>query len=199
MRPDHVRRCVVVRAWRITRRAFAETSVRAFDGMGAARYGQRWNARGVRAAYGSATISLAALEYLGNVHEPYERPMDLVTVAADFDSAVVETPDPDLIHGWDTFPPNSSVAFGTRWIEEQRTVVLRVPSVMIPSESNFVLNPKHPDFVGAVRFEKVRPFAFDRRLFGRRNVMRRIGPVPRDSRARRAHDRRRSRSSLAVT
>jgi RES domain-containing protein len=68
------------------------------------------------------------------------------------------------IPGWDAIPPDASIRFGTQWARERRSVVLRVPSVMIPSESNFVLNPAHPTFKRAVRIGAARPFAFDRRL-----------------------------------
>ena len=31
-----------------------------------------------------------------------------------------------------------------RWVASQRSCVLEVPSVIVPHESNFILNPEHP-------------------------------------------------------
>jgi hypothetical protein len=43
---------------------------------------------------------------------------------------------------------------------------LRVPSVLVPSESNFLLNPRHPEYTNLVIGEPL-PFSFDPRLFRR--------------------------------
>lgn len=143
---------------------YAQPASRAYDGNGAARNGQRWNARAIRAAYASATLSLAALEYLGTVVDLDDAPADLVAVPAEFDESVVEIVDAADLPEWNSTPPEASVVFGTRWARERRSVVLRVPSVMIPAESNFVLNPDHPRFRDAVRVGKAQPFRFDDRL-----------------------------------
>jgi RES domain-containing protein len=56
---------------------------------------------------------------------------------------------------------------GTRWAETGETVVLQLPSAVVPEEHNFLVNPRHPDFrrltIGAAE-----PFEFDERLLGRR-------------------------------
>jgi RES domain-containing protein len=111
---------------------------------------------------------LAALEYLGTLVDIDDAPADLVVVGAQFDDSVVEAVNAAALPGWDAIPPNASIRFGTRWTREKRSVVLQVPSVMIPSESNFILNPEHPDFARAVHVGVAQPFAFDRRLLRRR-------------------------------
>jgi RES domain-containing protein len=151
----------------LTRIVFATPSQRAYDGIGAAQFGQRWNARGTRAAYASSTLSLAALEYLGTLVDLDDAPSDLVCVQAEFDEAVIEVADPRRIEDWNATRPAGSVTFGTRWLQERRSVALRVPSVMIPQESNFVLNPEHPDFERAVEIGAAEPFVFDARLLRR--------------------------------
>lgn len=111
---------------------------------------------------------MAALEYLGTLVDIDDAPADLVAVAAEFEESVVEEVDAAKLAGWDATPPSASVRFGTQWARERRTVALRVPSVMIPFESNFVLNPEHPDFARSVRVHASQPFAFDQRLLRRR-------------------------------
>ena len=39
-----------------------------------------------------------------------------------------------------------SQSIGDRWLESARSAVLRVPSVVVPAESNYLLNPHHADF-----------------------------------------------------
>jgi RES domain-containing protein len=60
-------------------------------------------------------------------------------------------------------PTSSAKDIGSRWIAGNRTVLLSVPSAVIPSERNYLLNPNHPDF-SLVRFRSPQPFKFDRRL-----------------------------------
>lgn len=37
-------------------------------------------------------------------------------------------------------------AIGTKWAAKQGAAVLAVPSAVVPSEINYLLNPLHPDF-----------------------------------------------------
>jgi hypothetical protein len=55
---------------------------------------------------------------------------------------------------------------GTRWFEEERSVVLSIPSAVIPVAKNFLINPFHPDFRALERGQPV-PFSWDARLFQR--------------------------------
>ena len=154
----------MIRVCRLTRANYANPPSRAYDGHGSALSGQRWNPRGVRAAYASESLSLATLEYLGTLVDINDAPADLVAVTADLDENAVETVDVASLPGWDAFPSDESVRFGSDWTRERRSVALRVPSVMIRSELNYVLNPEHPDFQRALVVRDSQPFTFDQRL-----------------------------------
>mgnify|MGYP000942091673 CR=1 FL=1 len=66
--------------------------------------------------------------------------------------------------GWDAEPAGKvSLDLGTAWVEGMRSAVLEVPSVVLPEESNFLINPLHPDAAG-IRAVKLRRFEYDRRL-----------------------------------
>ena len=54
--------------------------------------------------------------------------------------------------------------FGTQWAREVRSLVLYVPSVVVPEALNGVLNPQHPEFSGA-KMTIERDFHYDPRLF----------------------------------
>ena len=61
---------------------------------------------------------------------------------------------------------SATMRIGDQWVREARSVVLAVPSAIVPAERNFLLNPAHPDF-RKVRQHKPVEFAFDARLVGR--------------------------------
>ncbi|GDY19764.1 hypothetical protein LBMAG56_11090 [Verrucomicrobiota bacterium] len=147
-------------AWRIVKERHAAT---AFSGEGASRGGGRWNSRGVGVVYASGTVSLAALEIL--VHLDHPVPLKFVTFRLEFDDALVEQlPPTTLPPDWTNEPPPPSTkAIGDRWSKELRSAVLKLPSVIIPAEPNYLLNPAHPDFKKIV-ISKPEPFSFDPRL-----------------------------------
>jgi len=148
--------------WRIVKAKYADS---AFSGEGASRVGGRWNSRGQWVVYTSGTLSLAALELLVHLNPPVH--FDWVAMEAEFDAGLVETLDPSLLPAeWRRFPaPASTGDLGDVWLSETRSAVLAVPSVIVLGESNYLLNPGHPDFQ-KIEVSPPRPFAFDPRLLG---------------------------------
>ena len=148
------------RAWRIVKEKHSAT---AFDGEGAWLYGGRWNSRGTRLVYTSATLSLAALESLVHLNPPVT--FKNVAVPVEFDEALVETVAAAGLpaHWTEEPPPPSTAKIGDLWVKESRSAVLELPSVIIPDEPNYLLNPAHPDFK-KITIGKPVPFSFDPRL-----------------------------------
>ena len=150
-----------MRAWRICKERFAST---AFDGEGAFRDGGRWNSEGVRVVYVAGSAALATLEILVHVSDPndlYRIPYVLIPV--DFEPALVSEP-ASLPQGWHEDPPTLEAStIGDRWIESQASVLLKVPSAVIRSEFNYLINPLHPRFQDLV-IGLPEPFQFDSRL-----------------------------------
>ncbi|MDO8677872.1 MAG: RES domain-containing protein [Acidobacteriota bacterium] len=150
--------------WRIATAAHA-----AFDGEGARRYGSRWTPRGVAAVYASATLSLAALERF--VHtDPDLEPADLVAMLVDVtDGFPIHSLEiGQLPADWRHYPaPDALGRLGGEWLAGARTAILAVPSVVIPHEWNYVLNPKHADF-RRLAIGQPEPFSFDPRMRAKR-------------------------------
>ncbi len=147
-----------MRAFRIVKEKHAAT---AFDGEGAWLYGGRWNSPGTRVAYTSGSIALAALELLVHLNPPVI--LRWVAIPIEFDETLAEKV-ADVPTDWtEEPPPPSTRAVGDRWAKEARSAVLELPSVIVPSESNYLLNPAHPDF-RRIRIGDPVPFAFDPRL-----------------------------------
>lgn len=147
-------------AWRIVKEKHAAD---AFSGAGAARTGGRWNSRGLRVVYTSATQSLAVLETL--VHLNPIVLFKYVVFRIDFDARFVEQLNAaQLPRDWQAQPASPSTRLiGGAWLRAARSVLLAVPSVIVPGELNYLINPLHPDF-NRITIAKPTPFAFDARL-----------------------------------
>ncbi|MEN9284436.1 MAG: hypothetical protein RLZZ179_1929 [Verrucomicrobiota bacterium] len=152
---------MMVEAWRIVKEKHAAT---AFDGKGAWLYGGRWNSPGTSVVYASGSQALAVLESLVHLNPPVI--FRYVAFRMEFPASMVETmPTDALPQGWtEEPPPPSTKDVGDRWVREARSAVLRLPSVIIQPEPNYLLNPNHPGFRN-IRIGKPVPFAFDPRLF----------------------------------
>lgn len=85
-----------------------------------------------------------------------------------FDESLVTSPERgDLPRGWRNSPPPVTVQeLGDRWLEAGRSAVLRVPSVIVPTEWNYLLDPMHADF-GRIVIGPKRAVQFDPRLVKR--------------------------------
>ena len=147
-------------AWRICRERQQE-----LNGEGARLYGGRWNSEGVPVVYACSTLALAALEFL--VHVDFEDvPDDLVALAIEVpdDAGAKTVAVNDLPGDWNQLPDHPACAkIGDEWVAEGTALLLRVPSAVVPEESNLLINPDHPR-AGDVVVASVRPFAFDSRL-----------------------------------
>src|SRR5688500_234707 len=148
--------------WRIVPADKAKT---AFDGEGARLYGGRWNPAGVPMVYASEHESLAALELRVHIDKTSMRKL-YKSFAFHFEEGLLEVfPTSGLPQDWKQEPPPSSLqSIGGDWVRSRRSVSLAVPSVIIPGERNYLINPRHPDF-SKLRIDRARDFAFDRRLF----------------------------------
>ena len=151
-------------AWRIVQRKFAKA---AFDGEGARLFGGRWNSPGFAIVYTAQSQSLAALELL--VHLDSEAILQNylvipVTIPQHF---ILELDKSKLPDGWAAYPASIETQhFGDTWVTERKSPVLQVPSAVIPSESNFLLNPAHPNFPDLI-IGNPTEFTIDPRLHNR--------------------------------
>lgn len=148
-------------AWRIVKKKYAEA---AFDGEGARRYGGRWNSPGRNVVYAAQSRALALLEMLAGLRSV--KPVaSYVLVPVSFPDSVLDSLiAEDLPDDWRNSPPSSSIQrIGDLWLDGAQQAVLQVPSVIVPEEYNFLINPAHPDFA-AFRIGEPEIILFDPRL-----------------------------------
>jgi RES domain-containing protein len=136
----------------------------AFAGEGAKVYGGRWNSPGLAVVYASQYKSLAALEQL--VHLNPRSAKRFKAFSFQFPDTLIDSVAArDLPKDWrQEPPPPSTQQFGDAWVRQAHSAVLAVPSIIIPEELNYVLNPAHTDF-RKITIAKSQDFVFDARLF----------------------------------
>jgi RES domain-containing protein len=154
-----------VRLFRICRKAFARSSL---DGRGGLVVSGRWHNARRLVTYASESLALAGLEVL--VHCDADLlPTDLIAIEI-FAPTSVRTAQlslADLPRTWRKYPaPASLQRLGNTWLDRANACILRVPSAIIPTESNFLIDPRHPD-ITKLRVTRKFDFRFDSRLSSR--------------------------------
>ena len=115
--------------------------------------------------YGTSSLSLAVLELLVHV-DPADVPDDLVAIRFECpdDLAISRLLPADLPGDWSLATGMETLrALGARWLKAREVAILIVPSVIVPAETNVLVNPRHPD---AARIKAIarEPFQLDPRL-----------------------------------
>ena len=154
----------MISAWRIVKRNRAKA---AFNGEGTRLYGGRWNSPGVAMVYTAGSQSLAALEIVAHLDSTELLERYVVFEVKLDESAIVPVDESQLPRNWRVDPPPAKVrAIGDAWAAARASVVLQVPSVIVPAENNYLLNPRHPGF-SRLLIGKPFPFRVDPRLLRR--------------------------------
>jgi RES domain-containing protein len=148
-------------AWRIVK---AKHSARAFSGEGAEQHGGRWNSPGNGVVYAAGSVSLAMLEMLVHLQRD-ELLRSYALFEITFDTALVRSVDTKTLPtNWRRYPPIAAIkSIGDAWLAEARSPILRVPSALVPTESNYLINPAHPD-VRRITIGPKQAVRFDPRL-----------------------------------
>lgn len=150
--------------WRLTKEEYADV---AFTGEGARRYGGRFNSKGTPVVYTAESLPLALLEALVSLTD-YEDLFRYVFFRIELAGEHVEQLDASkLPEGWDARPPGPvSRQIGDAWLQNARSLALRIPSVVVPYSFNYLLNPAHPAFQ-AIEVGEAEELPVDRRLLAK--------------------------------
>jgi RES domain-containing protein len=136
------------------------------SGKGAEKSGGRWNSKGTALVYTSASRALCTTEIA--VHTP------LGNIPLDCELISIEIPDKIQIQkltkeqlppDWKSLPQSHATQeIGDRFVAEGTFPVLRVPSVVVQDEFNYLINPAHIKS-HEIKITGIEPFNFDERLF----------------------------------
>lgn len=148
--------------YRISKKAYIQD----ISGTGAALYGGRWNPKGISICYTAGTISLAYLEFLvHNYHVLNTAHVCLAKIYID-DSHILELKQQELPEGWELKNVISYEVqkIGKDFVLNNNAYALKLPSVIVPGEYNYLLNPLHEDHSRTSIEEVIDPLRFDSRL-----------------------------------
>lgn len=134
-------------------------------GKGAEIAGGRWNSKGLPLLYTAESRALCTAEIA--VHLP------LGVVPQNYFLISIRIPDSEILHldqlpkEWKSFPYSQQTKeIGDRFIREEKSLILKVPSAVIAGDYNYLINPGHP-MIRHVKVLTIEPYAFDDRLFKR--------------------------------
>jgi RES domain-containing protein len=136
------------------------------SGKGAEMAGGRWNSKGTPMIYAAESRALCIAELamhlpLGLVPQNYS----FVSFKIPDNIPVMELPKKQLPKNWNEYPhPNETQEIGDRFIQESKYLVMKVPSVVVNDEYNYLLNPRHP-LMKKISVSDSVEFRFNERLF----------------------------------
>lgn len=117
---------------------------------------------GVPTVYASESLSLAALEvfvHLGVVFKGISFVSVEIMIPEKTEITEIALSEMKKIQRQEKFRD-----YGTDWLNSLSSVALKVPSIIIPSEQNILINPMHPD-VKKLKVKTIQKFNFDERLW----------------------------------
>lgn len=126
-----------MKVYRLTKTQYAED----VKGTGSKLYGGRWNHIDFPCIYTAESRALSILEYAVNIHVDFiPRALSICVFELD-DTKIHELEEAELPGNWRQTPaPKSTKDFGTKLLESQKPI-FKIPSIIIPSEFNYILNP----------------------------------------------------------
>lgn len=147
-----------MKVYRITKTKYAED----LSGTGAKLYGGRWNHIDSACIYTAESRALSVLEFAVNINIDFiPRALSLCVFEID-ESQVYSLKQEGLPGNWRARPaPKSTKDYGTQFLKSNKPI-LKIPSIIIPEEFNYIINPQ----VASLSFKlvEIKDFVFDLRI-----------------------------------
>jgi RES domain-containing protein len=147
-----------VEIFRISKKAYASS----LEGIGGILKSGRWNSKGAAIIYTANHLSLCLLEAF--------KDFDISIIPDDYCFAIIEISDNEVLpfdlttlpKGWNS-PHNYFISqkIGNQWLKNKKSLVLKVPSAMVPYEYNYLINPNHPS-INQVKIKKIKRIIINR-------------------------------------
>jgi RES domain-containing protein len=133
--------------------------------LNASGFAARWNLEGQFVLYASATRSLAALELLTRRNGSFVAyPYKVMCLEVSMNSIRMILPESLPLEWRKTSSYGALRAIGSDWYKHAESLVLGVPSVLVPQEFNYLIHTRHAEFASQVRIAEVDDFEWDSRL-----------------------------------
>lgn len=146
-----------MKVYRLTQTRYAED----LNGTGAKLYGGRWNHIDTPCIYTGSSRALSILEYSVNINIDFIPRALSICVFEIKEDQIFNLQIEDLPGNWTHNPaPKSTKDLGTELLKSH--AIIRIPSIIIPDEFNYIINPlaKISDF----KLLEAKDYVFDLRI-----------------------------------
>lgn len=153
-----------MKVYRIEREKYLHSTLKGIGAAGSD--GFRWNSKNTYLVYTAESRALATLEVSVHLDLSEDLPDDRYYVEIEIpdDVTIVELTPKDLPANWDAKPPVTATQYlGDHFVLNGEAAVLKVPSSIVPPESNYLVNPYHPD-AKRIKVVSTRKMSFDHRF-----------------------------------
>lgn len=126
----------------------------------------RWNKADEFVIYTASSISLATLEMVAHRSGIIpQQPYKLLKIFISDSIAVQEIKIKQLPSNWRSIQAYSSLqGTGSKWYHKRESLLLKIPSAIIPEEYNYAINTIHPDFKKKIKIVETTDFIWDERI-----------------------------------
>lgn len=147
-----------MKVYRISKTQYAQD----LNGTGSKLFGGRWNHIDTPCIYTSESRSLAILEYAVNIAIDFVPRALSLCIFEIAESHILSLKEEDLPGNWRETPaPKSTKDFGKNLLKKKHPI-LKIPSIIIPQEFNYVINPLTHD--STFKLLETLDFVFDLRI-----------------------------------
>jgi RES domain-containing protein len=145
-----------MRLWRIS-------SHPGLTGLGGHHTDGRWHTMPRSVLYTAEHPALAMVEVMAHMRLSLTNiPITLKLIAIEIADGAILSPGPELPDGWQANEPTSQ-AVGNGWLDSGAGLLLPLPSALLHSSTNYLINAADPQASTHLSEADVRPFWFDRR------------------------------------
>ena len=147
--------------YRIARKAFSNKLV-------ASGRAGRWNLDDQQTIYTGSSRSLSTLELIvqENSVSPDSVYRVMVISISDEEKLFTHILQSGLPDNWRNIIAYPQLQIlGSEWYKSNKSLILKVPSAVIPKEYNYIINVSHPDFKHNVSLVRAEDYFWDERLF----------------------------------
>jgi RES domain-containing protein len=145
--------------WRVS-------NYQSMDGVGGLYVSGRWHTKGHPVVYCTLNPATALLETLVHIEiDAEDRPerFQVLRIEGPESLSIEKVYTESLSPNW-AEDMNATQAIGDRWLSEKRSLLLQVPSVLVPETWNVLVNPQHVE-VNLLKIIAMYEHPFDSRLF----------------------------------
>lgn len=132
------------------------------SGIGSAIYGGRWNSKGVFVIYTGESQEICLLEFIA--HAPKLIIPDISLITLEIPNSILDIKTKSLPKNWKSYPsPRSLAVIGDNWVKSKKSLSMKVPSCIIPTAFNYVINCNHK-LIKRVKIKSIEKFDLDTRF-----------------------------------